>query len=121
MNDDMKDSLKLVRKKEIGNNKKRKMDASIGSTGADNAAVPDLARKGGGKAPALCSRENAEREIAKVEKFDAKYLLFGQGLYPRLLAELEDAPPLLIVKGNLSLLDRMAVAIVGARNASAAA
>jgi DNA processing protein len=42
-------------------------------------------------------------------------------LYPRLLAELEDAPPLVIAKGNLNLLDRTAVAIVGARNASAAA
>jgi DNA processing protein len=45
----------------------------------------------------------------------------GQGLYPRLLAEMEDAPPLLTAKGNLNLLDRQAVAIVGARNASAAA
>ena len=35
--------------------------------------------------------------------------------------QLEDAPPLLIAKGNLALLDRPAVAIVGARNASAAA
>jgi len=51
----------------------------------------------------------------------AKYLVLGQGLYPRLLAELEDAPPLLMVKGNVNLLDRPAVAIVGARNASAAA
>jgi len=45
----------------------------------------------------------------------------GQGLYPRLLAELEDAPPLLIAKGQLGLLDRTAVGMVGARNASAAA
>ena len=50
-----------------------------------------------------------------------KFLALGQGLYPRLLAELEDAPPLLMAKGNLGLLDRQAVAIVGARNASAAA
>jgi DNA processing protein len=71
--------------------------------------------------PALCSRDDAEREIARVEKFGAKWLALGQGLYPRLLAELEDAPPLLIAKGNLNLLDRQAVAIVGARNASAAA
>src|SRR5207248_11712589 len=35
--------------------------------------------------------------------------------------EPEDAPPLLIAKGDLNLLDRQAVAIVGARNASAAA
>jgi DNA processing protein len=80
-----------------------------------------LARRGGGKAPGLFSRENAEREIARVEKLGAKYLVLGQRLYPRLLAQLEDAPPLLITKGNLNLLDRQAVAIVGARNASAAA
>jgi DNA processing protein len=83
--------------------------------------VPDLARRGGGKAPVLHSREEAEREISRVEKLGAKWLVLGQGLYPRLLAELEDAPPLLMAKGNMSLLDRQAVAIVGARNASAAA
>jgi DNA processing protein len=83
--------------------------------------VPDLARRGGGKVPAIRTTAEAEREIAKVEKLGAKWVGLGQGLYPRLLAELEDAPPLLIAKGNLSLLDRQAVAIVGARNASAAA
>ncbi len=56
-----------------------------------------------------------------MEKLGAKFIALGQGLYPPLLAELEDAPPLLIAKGNLGLLDRQAVAIVGARNASAAA
>ena len=83
--------------------------------------MPDLARRGGGKAPALRTRGDAEREIAQVEKLGGKFLALGQGLYPRLLAEMEDAPPLLIAKGNLNLLDRQAVAIVGARNASAAA
>jgi len=83
--------------------------------------VPDLARRGGGKVPALRSVADAEREIGKVEKLGAKWLVLGQGLYPRLLAELEDAPPLLMARGNLNLLDRQAVAIVGARNASAAA
>jgi DNA processing protein len=69
----------------------------------------------------LCTAGDAEREIARVEKLGARYLVLGQGLYPRLLTELEDAPPLLMAKGNLNLLDRTAVAIVGARNASAAA
>ncbi|MEO8547353.1 MAG: DNA-processing protein DprA, partial [Sphingomicrobium sp.] len=50
-----------------------------------------------------------------------RYLILGQGLYPRLLAEMDDAPPLLMAKGQLGLLERAAVAIVGARNASAAA
>src|SRR5690242_20905481 len=42
-------------------------------------------------------------------------------LFRSLLAELEDAPPLLVARGDLGLLDRQSVAIVGARNASAAA
>jgi DNA processing protein len=99
----------------------RQLIARFGTPAAALAAVPDLARRGGGAAPRLCSRDEAEGEIAAVEKVGARYLVMGQGLYPRLLTELEDAPPLLIAKGNLSLLDRMAVAIVGARNASAAA
>jgi DNA processing protein len=59
--------------------------------------------------------------MRSVEKLGARYLFVGEGLYPRLLAELDTAPPALIVKGNLALLDRPAVAVVGARNASAAA
>jgi DNA processing protein len=83
--------------------------------------LPDLARRGGGRAPFVPSASEAEREIARVEKFGATFLVLGQGPYPRLLTEMEDAPPVLIAKGELNLLDRQAVAIVGARNASAAA
>jgi len=93
----------------------------FGTAAAALAAVPDLARRGGGTKPALRTVADAEREISRVDKLGAKWLVLGHGLYPRLLAELEDAPPLLIAKGNLNLLDRQAVAIVGARNASAAA
>ena len=121
MIEDLIDRLRLVRTPGIGPVTYRQLVARFGSPAAALAAVPDLARRGGGKAPALCTREDAEREIARVEKLGAKFLALGRGLYPRLLAELEDAPPLLIARGNLNLLDRMAVAIVGARNASAAA
>ncbi|HEX4762353.1 MAG TPA: DNA-processing protein DprA, partial [Sphingomicrobium sp.] len=99
----------------------RQLIARFGSPAEALAAVPDLARRGGGAPPRLFGRDDAEREIGQVQKLGAKYLALGQGLYPRLLAELEDAPPLLIAKGNLNLLDRQAVAMVGARNASAAA
>ena len=99
----------------------RQLIARFGTAAAALAAVPDLARRGGGKAPALRTRADAEREVARVEKFGARFLALGQGLYPPLLAEIEDAPPLLIVRGDLKLLDRQSVAIVGARNASAAA
>jgi DNA processing protein len=62
-----------------------------------------------------------EREMEAAEKLGARYLFLGQGLYPPLLAQVETAPPALIVSGQLSLLDKPAIAIVGARNASAAA
>ena len=99
----------------------RQLIARFGSAAAALQAVPDLARRGGGSAPKLFTRDQAEREIERVEKLAARYLVLGQGLYPRLLAELEDAPPLLMAKGDLGLRERQAVAIVGARNASAAA
>jgi len=75
----------------------------------------------GGGAPTLFARAAAERELASVEALGARYLSIGQGLYPRALAELENAPPLVMVKGRVELLERQMVAIVGARNASAAA
>jgi DNA processing protein len=111
----------LARTPGIGPVTYRQLIARFGTPGAALAAVPDLARRGGGKAPALCPRDQAELEIGRVEKAGARFIALGQGLYPRLLGEMEDAPPLLTAKGNLGLLDRQAVAIVGARNASAAA
>jgi DNA processing protein len=119
--EDLVDRLRLLRTPGIGPVTYRQLIARFGTPAAALAAVPDLARRGGGKAPALRTAAEAEREIARVEKFGARFLALGQGLYPRLLAETEDAPPLLIVKGDLNLLDRQAVAIVGARNSSAAA
>ena len=83
--------------------------------------MPDLARRGGGAPPRLFGRDDAEREIAKADRAGARYLAIGLGLYPPLLAELDDAPPLIMARGDFTLLDRTAVAIVGARNASAAA
>ncbi|HUE78035.1 MAG TPA: DNA-processing protein DprA [Sphingomicrobium sp.] len=121
MNDDLVDRLRLARSPGIGPITFRQLIARFGNPAAALAAVPELARRGGGRAPSLFSRTDAEREIEGVEKLGARYLVLGQGLYPRLLAELDAAPPLLIAKGQLGLLERTAVAIVGARNASAAA
>ena len=121
MIEDLVDRLRLLRTPGIGPVTFRQLVVRFGSATSALQAVPDLARRGGGSAPVLRSRGDAEREIASVEKLGARFIALGQGLYPRLLAELEDAPPLLIAKGNLGLLDKQTVAIVGARNASAAA
>ena len=121
MSNDLVDRLRLVRSPGIGPVTYRQLIARFGSAAAALQAVPDLAARGGGKPPHLVSQADAEREIARVEALSGRYLSIGQGLYPRALAELDDPPPLLTVKGDLKLLERPLVAMVGARNASAAA
>ncbi len=121
MSDDLVARIRLIRSASIGPVTFRQLVARFGSAEVALAAIPDLAARGGGKAPAIAGEATVRAEIGKVEALGARYLALGQGLYPRLLAELSDAPPLLIVKGEMGLLERQAVAIVGARNASAAA
>jgi DNA processing protein len=118
---DLIDRVRLIRTSGIGPIAYRQLLMRFGSAQAALSAIPDLARRGGGKIPALFAKDKAEREVEAVDKAGARYLALGQGLYPSALAELENAPPLLTAKGNFSLLERPMVAIVGARNASAAA
>jgi len=115
------DRLRLVRSPGIGPVTYRQLINRFGSPAAAAEAVPDLAARGGGRAPKLFGAADAQREIARVESVGGRYLLLGQGLYPRALAELDDAPPILTVRGDLNFLEKPLIAIVGARNASAAA
>lgn len=118
---DLLDRLRLIRTPGIGPIAYRQLLLRFGSARAALEAIPDLARRGGGKAPAIYPEDRASRELASVEKLGARYLAVGLGPYPRALAELENAPPLVTVKGDLSLLERPMIAIVDARNASAPA
>ena len=113
--------LRLIRTDQIGPITYFQLLARFGSAQAAIDAIPDLAARGGGRAPRLATAAVIEREIAQVERLGARYLFLGDGPYPPLLAEIETAPPALFAMGRLDLLDRPAVAMVGARNASAAA
>ncbi|MCW3798849.1 DNA-processing protein DprA [Sphingomonas sp. BN140010] len=121
MSEDLLARLRLIRTPSIGPITYRQLIGRFGSAAAALAAVPDLAARGGGRAPIVFTEAAALREVERVEQLGARYVLAGQGLYPRALAEVDGAPPILIARGDLSLLDRSLVAIVGARNASAAA
>ena len=121
MNPDLLARLRLVRSSGIGPITFRQLLLRFGSAESALRAVPDLAARGGGKAPVIYSERDAEAEVAAVEAFGARFLSIGQGLYPRALAELDGAPPLLIAKGDIRFLEQPMVAMVGARNASAAA
>lgn len=121
MNEDLLEKIRLIRSPSIGPVTFRQLLSRFGTAEAALAAIPDLAARGGGKAPPIASAASARAEADRVEKLGGRYLVVGQEPYPRLLAELPAAPPLLIAKGDVGLLDRQTIAIVGARNASAAA
>jgi DNA processing protein len=118
---DRLDRLRLIRSSNIGPVTYFQLIQRFGTAKAALEAIPHLAVRGGGKAPTLARIEDISREVEAVQRLGARYLFLGQGLYPPLLAEIDTAPPALIVRGDLRLLDRPTVALVGARNASAAA
>lgn len=113
--------LRLLRSANIGPVTWRQLLARFGSAEAAIEALPMLAARGGGRAPALADPGAVRREIAAVERLGARYVFLDDADYPLLLAELENAPPALIVRGRPDLARRTCVAMVGARNASAAA
>lgn len=81
--------------------------------------LPKRARIAGRAAPLkLADRRACESELEAIEGFGARALLGCDPDYPAMLASLADRPPVLIVKGDVALLARRAVAIIGARNAS---
>ena len=111
--------LRLIRTESIGPITYRQLMARFGSADAALRAMPDLARKGG-RALAIPTVAVAEAELATLDQLGAHMIFIGTPAYPTLLAGLESAPPVLSARGDTGLLDRPAVAIVGARNASAA-
>jgi DNA processing protein len=113
--------LQLLRSANIGPVTYRQLLARFGSADAALDALPMLAARGGGRAPVIAELSRVRREIGAVDRLGARYLFLDDSAYPPLLAQLENAPPALIVRGATALLDRPCVAMVGARNASAAA
>ncbi|MGN6269665.1 MAG: DNA-processing protein DprA [Sphingomonas sp.] len=113
--------LRLIRTPRIGPVTYAQLIARFGSAPAAIEALPMLASRGGGAPPKIAEARAIEREMREVERLGARYLFLGEIDYPALLAELDNAPPVLTVRGDLALFRRQAIAMVGARNASAAA
>ncbi|MEC3949411.1 DNA-processing protein DprA [Sphingobium sp. HWE2-09] len=114
------DRLRLIRSPRIGPVSYRQLLARFGTAGEALRAIPDLAARGGGRA-SVADAGVVEREIAQSRALGARYLLMGDADYPVLLEQFEGAPPALILRGDSGLASRQCIAMVGARNASAAA
>ncbi len=69
-------------------------------------------------AQALHSRQplsDAARELAQVQASGCRLLTWDEPEYPSRLREIYDPPPLLYVRGNVELLNRHVISIVGSR------
>ncbi len=83
--------------------------------------LPDLARRGGAAhGGRICTIDEANAELAACNKIGVSLVAPGADAYPPRLATLDDAPPVLGVRGVPDTLMRPMIAIVGSRNASGA-
>ena len=114
-------ALQLIRSDNVGPRTFRTLLNHCGSARAALDRLPEFARRGGAaSAPRICSQADAEREINAAAAMGVSLVAWGEPAYPLRLQMIDDAPPLLAVRGQLSALTMPMVAIVGARNASAA-
>ncbi len=114
------DRLRLIRTENVGPITFRDLMRRFGSAGAAIDALPELSRRGGRRRPLRpCTVADAQAEQSAVEAIGGIMIVVGEPAYPPQLAAIEDAPPVLTTLGHPSLLRERAVAIVGARNASA--
>ncbi|MEY4305307.1 MAG: DNA-protecting protein DprA [Pseudomonadota bacterium] len=116
--DDPLDWLRLIRSRRVGAVTFHRLLAEHGSAHAALMALPTIARAAGVEGYSTCPDMVAQAELRAGRAFGAKLLLWGAPDYPQALMPLSDAPPVLWARGNLDLLHRPMVAMVGARNAS---
>lgn len=115
------DWLRLIRSDNVGPRTFRSLVNHFGSARAALERLPDLARRGGAARPGrIVSEEEARREIAAGQKLGVRLVAPGEAGYPPRLANIDDAPPLLGIRGDSAVLMRPMISIVGSRNASAA-
>ncbi|EJW20500.1 putative Rossmann fold nucleotide-binding protein involved in DNA uptake [alpha proteobacterium IMCC14465] len=115
------DAIRLIRSANVGPITYHQLIALYGTAGKALEALPELAARGGGKRKIrIFSERDAAKELKEVKKAGAELLVSGDNNYPLHLAHIPDAPPVITYLGNIHLLEKTCVAIVGARNASAA-
>ena len=81
--------------------------------------LPNWAARGGSKRSInICPLKTALEEKENLERMGGCFLFSCDEDYPKSLASIKNAPPVLSVLGNKNLLNTPSVAFVGARNAS---
>ena len=110
--------LRLLRSRRVGPGTFYRLLAEHGSAQAALAALPQVAQAAGVENYTPCPPGVAQAELRAAHGLGAELICVGQATYPTALDDLPDPPPVLWARGNIALLQRPAIALVGARNAS---
>ena len=110
--------LRLLRSRRVGVSTFYRLMGEYGDADAALAALPEVAAKAGVKDYAICPEAVVQAELRDAARAGAKLVCRGSPDYPPTLAELPDAPPVFWVVGQLGVLQKPTIALVGARNAS---
>jgi DNA processing protein len=111
--------LRLIRSDNVGPATFRDLINHFGSAETALEALPELSRRGGSeRSIRIATVADAEREIDSAYRFGARFIGIGEPDYPPALRQIDAAPPLIAVKGDLGVASLPAVGIVGSRNAS---
>ncbi len=114
------DILRLIRSENIGIKTFYNILKYYGSAKVALENIPEFMTRIGKSKYKIFSLSDAEKEIELMDKDNAKFLTYNDQAYSKLLNQTEDAPPIISYKGDINLLSKTSVAIVGARNCSIA-
>jgi DNA processing protein len=116
--DDRFHRLRLLRSRRVGISTYKRLLIEHGTAQNALAALPELARAAGVLKYEICPEGVVHAELKNGRIAGAILVDIATPEYPKQLRDLTDAPPFLWAIGNISLLQRPAISMVGARNAS---
>ena len=113
--------LRLIRSDNVGPVTFRDLINHFGTAETALAMLPELSARGGSsRAIRVASEAEAISELETACRHGAQFVGIGEPDYPSALRQIDGAPPLVAVKGDLSVVQAPALGIVGSRNASVA-
>ncbi|VAW04827.1 Rossmann fold nucleotide-binding protein Smf possibly involved in DNA uptake [hydrothermal vent metagenome] len=110
--------LRLLRSRRVGPSTFNRLMTEHGTALAALEALPEVAHAAGARDYKACPEGVALAEVKAAKIAGARMICIGDNDYPDMLMHISDAPPILWAIGDVSILHRPMIALVGARNAS---
>lgn len=115
-----RDWLRLIRTTTVGPVAFRDLIRRYSTAGAALDALPELAARTGRRAKMVIPPvEDIERELNAYDDMGVRLLASCEPDFPKYLKAVDPTPPIITVLGNVDLLHKPCIAIIGSRNASA--